>query len=307
MGKPASSGMNDRPTLQALNRRAEDILKARPAYREMVDFYLTVFRRQIEWRDRLVVQPEEVTAEQARDGLCKGSPLAHCFDPGIDSQSVLDLYIEMKAVFRRGNEVLRQAMDKLDDAEKAGGLAPASWLLEQRPDRPELVAAAAAGIGVEESVLAALARAVTFPHWELAARAWLSQADLEDWKGSRCPVCGGLAALGELRKERKSAAENLNQPSVRRLHCAFCGTRWAFSALECPSCGSVKSGDAKYLFTPNEPELRIDFCESCHHYVKVVDGTKVSGPIHVGLELLTTAHLDDLARDKNLLPLETCA
>ena len=298
--------MNDRPTLQALNRRAEDILKARPAYKEMVGFYLTVFRRQIEWRDRLVVQPEEVTAERAQDCLRKGTPLVERFDPGIDSQSLLDLYVEVKALFRRGNEVLRQAMDKLDDAEKAGDFTPATWLLEQRCGRPELVADAAGSIGIEESVLATLARAVTFPHWELVARSWLSQADLKDWKGSHCPVCGGVAALAENRKERDSSVENLSPASVRRLHCSFCGTRWAFPALECLSCGSVKSGDAKYLFTQDEPELRIDFCKSCHRYLKVVDGAKVSGPIHVGLELLTTAHLDDLAQGKNLSPLETC-
>ena len=77
--------------------------------------------------------------------------------------------------------------------------------------------------------------------------------------------------------------------------------------MECPACGSTKSGDAKYLFTADEPELRIDFCESCHHYVKVIDRDKVSGPIHVGLELLAATHLDMMAKEKNLSPLEVCA
>jgi len=303
MVKPALPVVNDRPTLQALNRRAKDILKARPAYKEMVDFYLTVFRRQIEWRDRLVVHPEEATAEQTQDCLRKGTPLVGCFDPGLDLQSLLDLYVEMKALFRRGNEVLRQVVDRIDAAEVAGDFAPATWLAEQRPDRPEMVADSAQCLEIEESVLASLARAVTFPHWELVARSWLSQADLKDWKGPACPVCGGVAALAETRKDRDSATESISPASVRRLHCSFCGTHRVFPTLECPSCRSVKSGDAKYLFTQNEPELRIDFCDSCRHYVKVVDGTKVSGPIHVGLELLTTAHLDELAQGKDLSPL----
>ncbi len=306
MSNAVSSGVNDRPTLQALNRRAEDILKARPAYKEMVDFYLTVFRRQIEWRDRLVVHPEEATAEQTKDCLRKGTPLVDRFDPGLDSPSLLDLYVEMKAVFRRGNEVLRQAIDKFDAVEKTGDFIPATWLAEQRPDRSEMLADSAKRMEVGESILATLARAVTFPHWELVARGWLSQADLTDWKRSACPVCGGVAVLAETRKERDSAVESLSPASIRRLHCSFCGTYRVFPALECPSCGSVKSGDAKYLFTQDEPELRIDFCSGCRHYVKVVDREKVSGPIHVGLELLTTAHLDELARGKDLSPLEVC-
>ena len=100
---------------------------------------------------------------------------------------------------------------------------------------------------------------------------------------------------------------NLRQAPRRMIHCPLCGLRWVVPALECPACGSTKSGDAKYYFTSEEPELRIDYCDGCHHYVKVVDGDKVAGPIHVGLELLTAAHLDMIAGDKDLSPLEVCA
>ena len=88
------------------------------------------------------------------------------------------------------------------------------------------------------------------------------------------------------------------------MHCPFCGARWAVPGLTCPGCGSTKAGDAKYLFTADEPELRIDFCESCRQYIKLVNGDKLPGPVHVALELLTTAHLDVLAREKNLSPLD---
>lgn len=305
MTKPASSVKNDH-SLKALERRAEAILKARPAYKEMVDFYLTVFRRQIEWRDRLAVHPEEVSAEQARDCLRKGRPLAQRYDPGIESESLLSLWTEMKAVFGRGNDVLREAVDKIDGAEGAGDFTPATWLGEQRPDRFELVTDAARRIDIDESVLASLTRAVTFPHWELVARSWLPQDPLEGWKGFRCATCGGACGLVELRTERSGDA-NLRAAPLRLMHCAFCGLRWVVPTLECPSCSSTKSGDAKYYFTSREPELRIDYCDSCRHYVKVVDGDKVSGPIHVGLELLTAAHLDMIAQEKNLSPLEVCA
>jgi FdhE protein len=109
--------------------------------------------------------------------------------------------------------------------------------------------------------------------------------------------------LIELRSD-KGLTEEIRPGVQRFLHCAFCGSRWGVANLECPSCGSRKRGDAKYLFTTDEPELRIDFCNDCQRYLKVIDGDKIGGPVHVGLELLTAAHLDILAQEKDLLPLE---
>ena len=306
MSRPASSVRRSQPSLKALNRRAEAILQARPAYKEMVDFYLTVFRRQIEWRDRLAVHPEEVTVEQARECLRKGTVLGECYDPGIASESLLNLWAEMKEIFRRGNDVLRRAMEKIDDDEKTDGFVSAAWLTEQRPDRSELVADAARQIGIDESVLATLVRAVTFPHWERVAQSWLPPGRLDEWKRFRCPTCGGVPGLADIRAERNG--RDGDSPVTRRLmHCPFCGSSWPVPTLDCPNCGSTKEGDAKYFFTADEPEWRIDFCKTCQHYVKVIDGEKVSGPIHVGLELLTATHLDVIAQAKSLRPLEACA
>ena len=299
----ASTGRQSQPALDTLNRRAEAILKARPAYKEMVDFYLTIFRRQIEWRDRLRVHPETVDQDEARSCLAKAIPLAEHYDPGIDPDSLLELWTEMKVVFRRGNDVLRAAIEKIERAEETDRLAPAAWLAELRPDRAELVSDACTRIGVEESVLSTLARAVTFPHWNLVARSWLPGNGVDTWGRSCCPTCGGAAALAETRPERRAQADVSG--GVRRfLHCAFCGTRWPVPGLKCLVCGSVKAGDAKYLFTSDEPDWRIDFCKSCRHYVKVIEGKEVPGPIHVGLEMLTSAHLDTIAQEKNLSPLE---
>ena len=160
--------------IKALERRAKAILRARPAYKPMVDFYLTVFRRQIEWSDRLAVFPEPVDPEQRRECLAAGQPLIERHDPGLESESLQALWTEMKSVFRHGNDVLRQAVEKIESAEDAGSFVPATWLLEQRPDRYELVTETSGGLGIDESVLATLTRAVTFPHWQRVARSWLA-------------------------------------------------------------------------------------------------------------------------------------
>ena len=300
-GSASSNGQAK--ALKALDRRAKAILKARPAYREMVDFYLTVFRRQIEWRGRLVVNPQEIDDDQRRECLKAGRPLIDRFDPELDSESLANLWTEMKAVFRRGNDVLRQAIEQIDQAEKTGDLTPAAWLPEQRPDRYELVADAASLIGIEESVLATLARAVTLPHWQKVAETWLPNRPIRAWKRAACPACGGPPGLVELRQE-PSPGEGLTGAKRRLMHCPFCATHWTAPTVRCPACDSVKSGDAKYYYTPDEPDLRIDFCKSCNHYIKVVNTGKAPGSLHVGLELLTTSHLDAIAQEKDLTPLE---
>jgi formate dehydrogenase maturation protein FdhE len=91
------------------------------------------------------------------------------------------------------------------------------------------------------------------------------------------------------------------------MHCPFCGAQWVVPALKCPACDSTRSGDAKYYYTAKESELRIDFCKSCKHYVKVVKVEQAGDRLHVGLELLTTSHLDAIAQDKNLRPLDVCS
>jgi len=306
MSGAASSNTQVDKALKALDLRARQILKARSAYREIVTFYLTVFRRQIEWRNRLVVRPQALEDDQRRQCLSEGRPLIECYDPGLEAESLLGLWTEMKAVFCRGNAVIRQAVDKIHAAEQAGEFTPAAWLAEQRPDRYDSVTEASRRIGIEESVLATLTRAVTFPHWQVVAQSWLPQEGPAEWKRSCCPTCGGAPGLVEIRKQR-SGVENLTASARRFMHCPFCGSRWAGPGLKCPACDSTRQGDAKYYYTPDEPELRIDFCKSCNHYVKVVDADQIAGRLHIGLELLTTAHLDAIAQEKNLTPLEICA
>ncbi len=306
MSGSASPDQQTEHALKALDRRAKAILKLRPAYREMVDFYLTVFRCQIRWRNKLVVHPQTADRDQRQQYLGQGRPLVEYLDPGIEWKSLQALWSEMKTVFWRGNAVLGHAVDRIQAAEIDGAFTAATWLLEQRPDRYEMVADASQQLGVEESVLASLARAVTFPHWDLVAQGWLSNNGVEEWRRFSCPTCGGPPGLAEDRPER-SAGDGVTATVRRLMHCPFCGSCWAVPTLTCPACDSTQPGDAKYYYTADEPDLRIDFCKSCDHYIKVVRSDKITGRLHLGLELLTTVHLDEIAQEKDLSPLAVCA
>ncbi len=304
-GFSSSNGQVGR-TLKALDRRAKQILRARPAYREMVEFYLAVFRCQIEWRPRLMVHPGPVDDEQWRACRAKRAPLIQAAEAGIEPGSLLELWAEMKPIFRRGNPFLGEAVGAIDRVEQSGTFTPVSWLAEQRPERGDLVSETSRRLGLEEAVLGSLTRAVTFPHWQQVSRVWLSGDRARQWRHFCCPVCGAAPALGEVRCE--PAGETNLTPAVNRfLHCAFCGSRWTAPGLTCPHCESNESGEAKYYYSTKEADLRIDFCNACRHYLKVVKAEKNVPALYVGLELLTCAHLDEIAQEKDLSPLELCA
>ena len=301
LGMPTSDTLT--PTLDTLARRADVIVASRPLYQELVTFYLAVFRQQIQWRPRLVIDPDTGAPEQALACLREGAPLATRFSPGLEEDSLASLWSEMKDVFRRGNPALKEGVLTIDRAEEAGAMEPASWLASLRPHRPERVTEMAAAAGVDVAFLGTLARAVTAPHWSAVARRWLPRTRLTMWRRFQCPVCGGRAAIGELRTE-KTGHDGMKAAPERYLHCAFCWSRWAAPSLQCPACDSTRAGDAKYYHTPDDPGTRIDFCASCKRYLKVVDGDRVGEPLHVGLEMLATLHLDQVALDKGLTPLD---
>ena len=294
--------------IRALERRAETIRRARPAYAEFLDFYVEVFRTQLAVRARLTINLAQLDRAVVTECLRAGHPLVERHDPGLDAGSFGQLWQEMKSIFRRSNAVLESLICAVLEAELSGALDAADLLLRLRPQDVSLLDETAARVGVDPEALTALVRAVTFPHWQLVAQSWLpTPISNAEWSHAYCPVCGGPPAMAETRGEA-SSTKGLSAARRRFLHCGFCGMHWPFADMQCPACGSCEPGDAKYLFTDDEPELRIDFCRNCHHYLKVVDGDRIGGRLHVGLESLTTIHLDAIAQERNLSPLDvsTC-
>lgn len=291
-----------RPSLESLNRRIDALVAARPEYGTLVRFYGDVFRLQIEWRPRVVVHPEKVDPQAAHACLGEGTALIDLFAPGLELASLLGLWREMKALFGAGNTTLAKAMKAIDEAEADGRFEPGAFLAELRPGHAD-AGEAARTIGVDVDLLISLARAVTLPHWQAVAWAWFPDGYQSKWPRSRCPVCCAPPALGELRVDPRRQDEGDKIAPERKLNCGFCGTAWIGPSMACLACDSVRAGDARYFFWREEPGLRIDYCNSCKSYLRVVDGARIAGPLHVGLEALCTTHLDTIASREGLVPL----
>ena len=86
-------------------------------------------------------------------------------------------------------------------------------------------------------------------------------------------------------------------PGRRRyLVCGRCATQWRYGRTMCPFC-EADSQKLAGIEIEGESGLRVDYCESCHGYLKTYDG---HGDEQILLADWTSLHLDQLALDRGL-------
>lgn len=107
---------------------------------------------------------------------------------------------------------------------------------------------------------------------------------LEQWWQALCPVCGGMPQIAWLRKHK------------RYLTCSFCGAQYLADMFLCVNCGNTDPYRLGYLKPEGQPWFRVDFCEKCKHYIKVIDGDRIEREVPRGLEDILTQSLDRMIR-----------
>lgn len=129
-------------------------------------------------------------------------------------------------------------------------------------------------------------RACLRPSLEWTAERLLQEFPLADsWQQGYCPVCGSLPALLYLQQEGQRLA-----------FCSWCGTEWRMARLQCPFCDNRDHDSLGYLFAENEPEYRVQYCDQCKKYFKMIDQRERMDALLLPLEEWTTLHLDYLAQ-----------
>jgi FdhE protein len=85
-----------------------------------------------------------------------------------------------------------------------------------------------------------------------------------------CPFCGGKPQLSFL-QNKEATAESGN----RDLLCAKCLSTWPFRRVVCANCGEEDPARLGYFQTPAIDHVRIEACDTCRHYLKGVDLTRL--------------------------------
>lgn len=113
-----------------------------------------------------------------------------------------------------------------------------------------------------------------------------------------CPFCGGSPQVSFL-QNKETTAESGN----RDLICGTCLSSWEFRRVVCANCGEERPTKLGYFHSPKFDHVRIEACDTCKHYIKGVDLTRVgfAAPI---VDEIDAAPLDLWARDHGYTKIE---
>jgi formate dehydrogenase accessory protein FdhE len=143
-----------------------------------------------------------------------------------------------------------------------------------------------------------LVRAATGPILEalpvVAAEA--SRAETEDPR--RCPSCGGEPQLSYF-----GISDEALVAAPRHLLCSRCSESWVFPRMVCAACGNEDTG-ALPIFADTEqfPNVRVDACEKCRHYLLTIDLPKDPAAVPV-VDELAALPLDLFVRERGFTKL----
>ena len=99
------------------------------------------------------------------------------------------------------------------------------------------------------------------PALEFVAESYAADIAASHWSEGYCPVCGKEPKIGALKDDE----------GRRFLFCNQCGIEWAFRRIKCPFCGNEEQKTLSYFTVDNDERYRVDVCDECKRYVKIVD------------------------------------
>jgi FdhE protein len=109
-----------------------------------------------------------------------------------------------------------------------------------------------------------------------------------EWSEGYCPICGKEPKIGEIKDEE----------GRRYLFCNQCGFEWNFRRIKCPFCGNEEQQSLAYFSVEDEEKYRVDVCNLCKRYVKMVDFRTLEEEANLDVEDIATLHLDILANEE---------
>ena len=127
------------------------------------------------------------------------------------------------------------------------------------------------------------------PELEVVAEQYGAAVEKSEWMEGYCPICGKEPKIGEIRE---------SEDGRRYLFCHQCGYKWHFRRIKCPFCGNEEQHSLAYFAVEGEERYRVDVCNKCRRYIKIVELPKSSEDVNLDVEDIATLHLDVLAYEE---------
>jgi len=285
LSPPFAKGRLGGIILEKLKKRIQQLKKKRPGYKEILDFYQKVREEQEKVKPSLNIKPISLKKEW-KDLLSReGFSLIEKKDFPIDLKSSIKLFRSLCQIGKEANLHMAEEVKKMEEA-----------LDQKKIDLEGLLIGGVKEIKVEDitqelrldkKIFSFLIQESMKPSIEAGVERFFNELETENWLKGFCPICGSLPYLSLLKEE----------VGKRSLLCSFCGYQWRIERLVCPFCGNKEQESQQYFHAEGEEAHRIDLCDKCHQYIKIIDLRKIEA-IDPILEDLATLHLDILASQK---------
>ncbi|ULT56959.1 formate dehydrogenase accessory protein FdhE [Neobacillus drentensis] len=139
--------------------------------------------------------------------------------------------------------------------------------------------------GLEEWIPHFLAETALRPYLQLMAEKVQPAID-HAVPGAGCPVCGEPVRLAAINEEGKKI-----------IHCPRCFAHWSARRLECSHCGNEDHHSIYFLEIEDDVTSKIQVCEECNGYIKIIDSRQYITKPSVALLDLNSIHLDMAAQE----------
>jgi FdhE protein len=260
-----------------------DLLVRRPDFREPLGPYGSILESWAAWPGA-PVPPLGWDADACRERWRRGVPLLADAPPALTREALEDLVAPvLESLAAVGEEP--EALQRFAEAWDRGGVTPSA--LFPGPGRLASVALQTA-TGLSQEGLGFLAYASLRPIFEAYFAGCRPHVGGGTWELGVCPLCGappGFADIGE--------------GGQRLLACHACGTRWPFSRLTCPYCGSRRPEEVMRLQAEDKDEgYVIAACTGCRGYLKELDRRLRFNAGSALVEDWGSPHLDLVAQRK---------
>lgn len=274
------------PEVSRVVNRTKAIEKARPGYRDILDFFRFIMREQIKIKPSVTVAPVDMTEETAKHRLREGFSLLEKKTIGFDRDTAKMLFLNFCKGLRRKSVVLNVEAKKIEQAIREGEIKLEELFERVLEDDQSYMDFIANKAGVHRWLLSFLAEQSVKPSLEAYAEMLKGYVDQEEWWKKRCPICGSPPSIGELGAEL----------GERFLLCSACSFKWRFKRVVCPFCDNDNHEKLRYFTTESDGKAyRVDVCDECKKYIKTIDLREVRTDIIPLIDDIGTLHLDMIA------------
>lgn len=311
------------PQLEAALKRLDGLVERAPELGEPAAFYRAALPALHEAQAGVV--PLALNPGMTQRKLAAGLPLLIDEDLPLDPDAIRALWLRLcqivksvgspaaarpraVSLFERGRSVAFTSIDQVNHGSGRAPRADAAAMIQQVVERNELntfavVSALAAGEWWHSELMAAdlaldadLLRILAQNSLKPTLRVWMQglkdSVDVSGWQRGQCPFCGSPPVFAEIR----------GSGGARYLRCAMCGGDWPFPRLRCAFCANEDYKQLGYIAVEGEEgKYRLQTCERCHNYLKVVvtfDPTPIDQLV---VEDLITLHLDFIASEREFM------